>query len=68
MSANQFKKDEFNDLIKKQDINGKEISRAMASNMKYTKINFLAKDNASDLVYFVEDDYIQEHNNKCFYL
>ena len=56
-----LKKDEFNDLIKKQDINGKEISRAMASNMRnILKSIFLAKDNASDLVYFVEDDYIHE--------
>ena len=39
-----LKKDEFNDLIKKQDINGKEISQAMVSNMRnILKSIFLAK-------------------------
>ena len=58
-----LKKEEFNDLIKKQDINGKEISQAMASNMRnILKSIFLAKDNANDLVYFVEDDYIHEQS------
>ena len=59
-----LKKDEYNDLIKKKDINGKEISKAMLSNMRnILKSIFLAKDNAKDLVYFVEDDYLHENNS-----
>ena len=58
-----LKKDEFSDLIKKQDIDGNKISEAMVSNMRnILKSIFLAKENASDLVYFVEDDYIHELN------
>ena len=58
-----LKKNEFDDLIKKHDINGKEISNAMISNMRnILKSIFLARDDASDLVYFVEDDYIHEPN------
>jgi len=56
-------KDEFKDLIKKNDENGKEISSAMTSNMRnILKSVFLTKTEANDLVYFVEDDYVHDEN------
>tara|TARA_B100001057_G_scaffold117620_2_gene116210 strand:- start:118 stop:1170 length:1053 start_codon:yes stop_codon:yes gene_type:complete len=56
-----LKNNEFDDLIKKVDVNGKEISKAMISNMRnILKSIFLTKTDVKDLVYFVEDDYIHE--------
>ena len=58
-----LKSNEFEDLIKKKDVNGKEISKAMTSNMRnILKSIFLTKTDVGDLVYFVEDDYIHEEN------
>lgn len=58
-----LKSNEFEDLIKKKDIEGKEISKAMISNMRnILKSIFLTKTEVEDLVYYVEDDYIHEKN------
>lgn len=57
----KLKRNEFDDIIKKLDVNGKEISKAMNSNMKnILKSIFLTKTDVKDLIYFVEDDYIHE--------
>jgi len=54
-------KNEFKELINKNDENGKEVSTAMISNMRnILKSVFLTKTEANDLVYFVEDDYLHE--------
>ncbi len=56
-----IKKDEFDDEINKSDENGKTITENMISNMKNIyKSLVLTRDNADDLVYFLEDDYIHE--------
>ena len=61
-----LKSNEFEDLIKKKDVNGKEISKAMTSNMRnILKSIFLTKTDVGDLVYFVEDDYIHEDDALC---
>ena len=58
-----LKSNEYDDIIKKKDINGDDISKAMLSNMRnILKSIFLTKTEANDLVYFVEDDYIHEEN------
>ena len=70
MSKSQLKykifnidKDEFKEIINKNDENGKEISLAMISNMRnILKSVFLTKTEANDLVYFVEDDYLHNEN------
>jgi len=50
---------EFDDQIKKEDVNGKKISKNMISNMRniLKSIEISEKGN-SDLFYFLEDDYI----------
>ena len=60
----KIKKDEFLDEIKNRDENNHPISENMISNMRniYKSVN-LSKDVANDLVYFLEDDYIHEHNS-----
>ena len=70
MSKSQLKykiinidKDEFEEIINKNDENGKEISLAMISNLRnILKSVFLTKTEANDLVYFVEDDYLHNEN------
>ena len=70
MSKSQLKykiinidKDEFEEIINKNDENGKEISKAMISNMRnILKSVFLTKTEANDLIYFVEDDYLHDEN------
>jgi hypothetical protein len=54
-----LKENEFNDQIKKIDIDGKDISKHMISNMRnlYKSIE-IAETEDSDLFYFLEDDYI----------
>ena len=58
-----IKKNEFDDEIQKKDENGKNISLNMISNMRNIyKSLILTRDNVDDLVYFLEDDYIN-HND-----
>ena len=54
-----LEENEFDDQIKKEDVNGKKISKNMISNMRniLKSIEISEKDN-SDLFYFLEDDYI----------
>ncbi len=56
-----IKNDEFLDKIEKLDINGKEISKNMLSNMRniYKSLEIAENEN-SDLFYILEDDYIHE--------
>ena len=58
-----LKKDKLNEMIKKKDEYGKDISEGMISNMRnILKSVLLTKDEVNDLVYFVEDDYIHDEN------
>jgi len=58
-SVINIQKNEFSDQIKKKDENGKNISTNMISNMRNIyKSLVLTRDNVDDLVYFLEDDYI----------
>ena len=55
--------DKLNEMIKKKDEYGKDISEGMISNMRnILKSVLLTKDEVNDLVYFVEDDYIHDEN------
>jgi hypothetical protein len=57
-----LKENEFNDQIKKIDIDGKDISKNMLSNMRnLCKSIEIAQTENADLFYFLEDDYI--HTN-----
>ena len=50
---------EFFEEIKTKDINGKEISKNMISNMRnILKSIKISEESNSDLFYFLEDDYI----------
>ena len=62
-SVIEIKKDEFLNEIKNKDENNNPISENMISNMRniYKSLS-LTKDVATDLVYFLEDDYIHENN------
>ncbi len=52
---------EFFDEIKTRDINGKEISKNMISNMRnILKSIKISEESNSDLFYFLEDDYIHK--------
>ena len=58
-----LQKDKLNEMIKKKDEYGKDISEGMISNMRnILKSVLLTKDEVNDLVYFVEDDYIHDEN------
>ena len=58
-----LQKDKLNEMIKKKDEYGKDISEGMISNMRnILKSVLLTKDEVNDLVYFVEDDYIHDKN------
>ena len=58
-----LQKDKLNEMIKKKDEYGKDISEGMISNMSnILKSILLTKDEVNDLVYFVEDDYIHDEN------
>ena len=58
-----LQKDKLNEMIKKRDEYGKDISEGMISNMRnILKSVLLTKDEVNDLVYFVEDDYIHDEN------
>ena len=56
-----IKNDEFLDKIEKLDINGKEISNNMLSNMRniYKSLEIVENED-SDLFYILEDDYVHE--------
>lgn len=56
-----IKENEFENEIKKKDENGETISNNMISNMRniYKSINIFQND-ADDLIYFLEDDYIHK--------
>ena len=57
-----LRENEFEEIIKK-DEKGADISKAMISNMRnILKSVFLTRDEVSDLVYFVEDDYLHKEN------
>jgi len=59
-----IQKDEFINEIKPKDENGNLISPNMISNMRNIyKSLMIAKDNADDLVYFLEDDYINHKDS-----
>ena len=55
--------DEFKNFISKKDTNEKDISENMISNMRniYKSLK-ISKNENFDLFYFLEDDYIHEHN------
>ena len=58
-----LQKEKLNEMIKKKDEYGKDISEGMISNMRnILKSVLLTKDEVNDLVYFVEDDYIHDEN------
>ena len=58
-----LKENEYEEIIKKKDEKGEDISKAMISNMRnILKSVFLTRDEVSDLVYFVEDDYLHKEN------
>ncbi len=58
-----LQRDKLNEMIKKKDEYGKDISEGMISNMSnILKSILLTKDEVNDLVYFVEDDYIHDEN------
>ena len=58
-----LQKEKLNEMIKKKDEYGKDISEGMISNMRnILKSVLLTKDEVNDLVYFVEDDYIHDKN------
>ena len=58
-----LKENEYEEIIKKKDEKGVDISKAMISNMRnILKSVFLTRDEVSDLVYFVEDDYLHKEN------
>ena len=58
-----LRENEFEEIIKKKDEKGADISKAMISNMRnILKSVFLTRDEVSDLVYFVEDDYLHKEN------
>ena len=58
-----LQRDKLNEMIKKKDEYGKDISEGMISNMRnILKSVLLTKDEVNDLVYFVEDDYIHDEN------
>ena len=58
-----LQRDKLNEMIKKRDEYGKDISEGMISNMRnILKSVLLTKDEVNDLVYFVEDDYIHDEN------
>ena len=58
-----LQRNKLNEMIKKKDEYGKDISEGMISNMRnILKSVLLTKDEVNDLVYFVEDDYIHDEN------
>ena len=58
-----LQRNKLNEMIKKKDEYGKDISEGMISNMSnILKSILLTKDEVNDLVYFVEDDYIHDEN------
>ena len=58
-----LKESEFENEIKSKDINGKDISKNMTSNMRnILKSIQISQQENSDLFYFLEDDYIHTNN------
>ena len=58
-----LKESEFESEIKLKDINGKDISKNMTSNMRnILKSIQISQQENSDLFYFLEDDYIHTNN------
>ena len=59
-----IQKNDFINEIKNKDVNGNHISSNMLSNMRNIyKSLMIAKDTADDLVYFLEDDYINHKDS-----